>query len=185
MKKLIIMLCLIAGMAKAQTPDKYVCLGDSFTLIVADSLSHTWYKGGVIAGTAAAYTETTTTPGLYNYTVISSTNGGCTSAASDAYTVSVLPTLTASISSPLTTVCATPGNSVILTCSAPNGTALQWYRNGVIITGASSSTYPVTESIAGNVTYSCQVAYSVLPGCFIQPQKVITVINEPVTPVIQ
>lgn len=184
-KTLTILLCCLIGYAQAQTVNKYVCLGGSFTLSAPDGLSHTWYKGGTIASTDTVYTETSSAAGVFTYTVVSATNGGCTSSPSAPYIVSVLPPINATITSPITTVCSSLGNSLVLTCNAPTGTVLQWSRNGVGIVGATSSTYTVTESVAETVTYSCQVANAALPSCYAVVSKVITVVNAPVAGVIR
>ncbi len=182
--KLTIILILIFALnlkLKAQTPNKYVCLGSPFTLTSSDGLGHSWYKNGVFANADTVYTETPASGGVYTYTMISTASGGCTSPMSAPYVVSVLNTLSASISSPVTTVCSSLGNSVLLTCNPGySGVNFQWLRNGVIIVGATNGIYLVSESVAGSVTYSCQVAYTVLPGCFITVSKVITVVNAPV-----
>lgn len=186
MKKLLLILCCLTGLVKAQTPNQYICLGSPFTLTSADGLGHSWYKNGVFANADTVYNETPTTSGLYTYTLISTANGGCTSALSAPYVVSVLNTLSATISSPVTTVCSSLGNSVLLTCTPGySGVTFQWLRNGVVISGATNGTYLVSESAPGNVTYSCNVAYVVLPTCYAVVSKVITVVNAPVAGVIR
>ena len=62
---------------------------------------------------------------------------------------------TAPTLSPSGTVTISTGGSVLLTASGiPGGTTIRWYRDGVPITGATSSTYTATQEGDYNVSYS-------------------------------
>lgn len=95
---------------------------------------------------------TPTVSGTFTYTV--STVGGCTTATATG-TLTVTPTsvlITSSASG--SGVCA--GSLVTFTSSVCNGGAnptFQWFKNGVAITGANSSTYSTTSLADGDQVY--------------------------------
>jgi len=183
-----IALLLSAWAASAQTVvNRYACIGSPFTISVNDTVSHTWYKNNVMQLSSPKYTETPTATGTFSYQVISFSATGCTSPISDVFTVQVLPAIAATITSPLTTVCAAASNSVLLTATAAAGFTYnyQWFLNGTIIPGATNQTYNVSQATVGIDTFSCVVSYTLLPGCSASATKVITVINAPTKPAIQ
>lgn len=184
MKKIIIFLLSIAPVLAVAQIQKYTCTTISINGPDSASAYH-WYKDGVVqAQTGRTYTETAPV-GTYGYQLVIDV-GTCQSPMSDVYRVQVLPPLSVSISAPVTNVCATPGNSVVLTANVA-GTepySYQWLRNGIAISGATRPTYTVSESVVGNVSFSVNVGYSLAPGCVGSASKVIGVVGV-VKPVIQ
>ena len=121
------------------------CQGGSVTLTSSAASGNQWYVNGVAIAGANDQVYTATSSG--NYTVMSTVNG-CSSANSAAVAVTAnplpsTPTISAGGSA---TFCV--GGSIVLTSSANSGN--QWYKNGVVISGASSKTY--TAFTAGTYT---------------------------------
>ena len=135
-----------------QPAAKVVCAGTPASFSVAASgagISYQWRKGSVnITGaTSATYSIATPVAGdAGNYdVVISGTCGSVTSSAA-ILTVNAIPaTPTITAGGPIT-FCT--GGSVTLSSSAATGN--QWYKDGLVITSATSQTYSATQS--GNYT---------------------------------
>ena len=121
------------------------CAGGSVVLTSSSASGYQWYKDGTAISGATNQTYSVTTPGTYSVIV---TNSGCSSAMSAGITITVNPApATPTISAGgATTFCA--GGSVVLTSSSATGN--QWYRDGVVISGAINQTY--TSTTAGNYT---------------------------------
>lgn len=178
MKKLFTLLLLITSIGSFAQIQKYTCTTISINGPDSASAYH-WYKDGAVqAQTGKTYTETAPV-GTYGYQLVIENAQGCTSPISDIYRVQVLPSLSVSISAPVTNVCATPGNSVVLTANVAGGYAYTyaWLRNGVAISGATSATYTVSESVVGNVTFSVNVGYVLAAECVGSASKVISVVG--------
>ncbi|GAA4212602.1 hypothetical protein GCM10022289_43680 [Pedobacter jeongneungensis] len=147
--------------APTSVAGKTICSGNTATLNTTDilpvnaSLSYYVYDAatggnylGTVPYTTGALTVNTT------YYVQSVTSAGCVSSGRTAWTVTIggtkpaTRTITAGSS---TTFCS--GSSVILSSSTtgtPSPVSYQWYRNGVLISGATSSAY--TASTSGSYT---------------------------------
>lgn len=130
-----------AGIAPAGTNNKiYICQGSSQLLGASDAGpggSYLWSTG------ATTRTISVSTAGIYWVTV---TNGNGCSKTSAEKTVYVAP-YPASVSiaaNGSTAICA--GGSVVLSAGTAQG--YQWFRNNILISGATSSTY--TATAAGN-----------------------------------
>ena len=193
--KLILFLIILPLVACAQTDaTAVVCSGQTITLNSTETGStFHWYK--VINGnsqllpatTAKVYTEIPTTSGYYNYQVVAENSAGCISPVSDLVKVYVLPALTATITTPNSLICSKPASSFTLTATVPSGFTYnyQWTRNGTIITGATASTYTVTnETTPGTINYGVNVSFSLKPTCTISATKVITIEPELIKPLI-
>lgn len=186
MKKLLLFL-LIPFSVHAQ---RYVCAGQSFTLTDNDSTptSYNWYKNGAITNVHTnTYTETAGAKGSFYYQVVGVTNT-CTSPMSDSLSVRVLPSFLPIITSPITSLCNVPGNSLTLTANAPSGYtyAYQWTRNGVVISGANYASYSVNnETAIGNVTFGVNVSYALNTACSSSASFVVSVVGAPGKQVVQ
>lgn len=129
-----------AASVSASGPTAF-CSGGSVTLTASAGSSYLWSNG------ATTQAITVSTSGNYSVTVRNAS--GC-SATSAATAVSINPLVGTPSITPqgATTICS--GASVALvTSSVPNAT-LQWYRDGSLISGATSATY--TASAAGSYT---------------------------------
>jgi gliding motility-associated-like protein len=116
------------------------CAGGSVTLTSTAANGNQWYKDNILIIGQTGTTYVATTSGAY--TVIS-TQVGCPSPPSAGITVTVntVPTPTITATMP-TTFCT--GGSVILTSNALNGN--QWYKDNVLISGETGTTYSATAS---------------------------------------
>jgi len=117
------------------------CAGGSVTLSSSSASGNQWYKDAVLIAGETNNTYTANASG--DYTVIVSALG-CSSPASAATTVTVNPvpaTPTISASGP-TSFCA--GGTVTLTSSSASGN--QWYKDAVLIPGATNNTYIANAS---------------------------------------
>jgi hypothetical protein len=124
----------------APPPAQPVISSDGATLTSSSASGNQWYREG-IAITGAIY-QTYKPLDAANYSVTVTSNG-CTGPASVNYYYMPAPVIT---TDPGTVFCQ--GFTKTLTSSALTNN--QWYKNGVIITGATSRTYVASQS--GNYT---------------------------------
>ena len=125
--------------------------GNSFSFsntstISSGTMQHSWNFGdGVGVSTLANPVYSYTSPGTYTVTLTTTSQLNCIAI----YTVQVIvrPSPTGSITVPATTIIC-DGSFVTLT--ATGGNTYQWYLNGQIIVGATSSTHNATQ--AGSYT---------------------------------
>jgi hypothetical protein len=118
-------------------------------------LSYQWRRNGITIPGATTTSYSATQSG--DYTVVITDANSCT-AESNSITVTITPQPSGDISaSGSTTVCT--GGSVSLSTPVQTGITYQWYRNGIIINGATSATY----SAAQTGTYTVQ--FTAAPGC--------------------
>jgi hypothetical protein len=115
-----------------------ICAGDSILLTGSGSgVTRQWYRnGGVIPGATNA-TFQAQLAGRYNMLLTGS--NGCADSAALAYTLSINPKPVFSLTHSLPAQFCAGGTFPL---SGPvSGNAYQWYRNGVAIPGAVSTTY--------------------------------------------
>jgi hypothetical protein len=149
------------------------CTPNSVTLNASlTGVAFQWRNNGIAIPGASSATYVATTGGNYDCIITNS----CGSVTSNSITVTVfsaLPVAVLTASGPVTF--CTPGN---VTLSANSGTGLvyQWVRNGIVIPGATSTSYMV--STGGS--YACQVGNS----CGVTNSNIIivTVIAAPAAP---
>lgn len=92
-------------------------------------------------GNSVTVAAPTSIAGTYAYSLVNvqdASSNTCTNATTGTATVTVNPLPTASISAASTVICGA-GNTTNLV--ATGGTTYQWFRNGSLISGATSSTY--------------------------------------------
>jgi len=122
------------------------CQGGSVTLTSSSLSGNQWYKNSVAITGATGVTYSASATG--NYTVVSS-SGSCSSAVSNGITVTTNAYPTAVITpAGTTTFCS--GGSVTLNANTGTGLSYQWKKDGVDISGATSSSY--TASLTGSYT---------------------------------
>jgi hypothetical protein len=149
--------------AITSTNNTIFCQGNSVTLNAntGTGLSYQWKNNGInVFGTNPSYSALSSG----NYTVQVSNASGC-SAISNPITVIVNPLPVASLSnSGSLTFCQ--GGSVILNANIDSGLTYQWKKNGVIISGITTSSYLATTSGSYTVvitnSFGCSATSSAL-----------------------
>ncbi|SER02655.1 DUF7507 domain-containing protein [Pedobacter rhizosphaerae] len=152
-----------------------VCSGSTATLtsnlIQGYNANNTYHvysdpTNGNYLGTLPFTTPALTTTTSYYIQTVSA--GGCISAERRQWTVTVNGTAPAKRTiSPSTPSAVCAGSVVTLTSSSTGGvTVYQWYRNGVLISGATAETYSATSSgsysvVGGNSTCSSPMSDAV------------------------
>jgi large repetitive protein len=122
------------------------CNGNSVTLTSTPAL---WYDWSPNSETTQAISATTS--GTYYTTTSSSWSDWCSSSSNSiVVAVSAGPSAPTVSNSGGTTICQ--GNTVTLTSSQATGN--QWYKDGVLITGATNQTYVASTSGSYTVTYT-------------------------------
>jgi FG-GAP-like repeat/Secretion system C-terminal sorting domain len=136
------------------------CQGQSIKLGSSASVGNQWFLDNFALSGATGIEYIATSMGIYT---VKATQNGCTTVASNAIPVNVIPLVNPpilSIVSGTTPFCN--GDSLVLTSSVttiPN----KWFKNGVAITGASNSTYTVLEAgqFTATITFNgCESANS-------------------------
>jgi len=153
-----------------------ICVGGSVVLTASNAASYQWYQNGIpIVG---AQMQTYTVSGEGVFTVSRKSEGSCVYPQSMGVPVRIVqPPAAPVIASPKQLICA--GEIIVIQSS--QAFALQWFRNGQAIAGANN----VQLQVQTSGTYSAQASNSA--GCsstFSNP-VVITVIDLPVTPVLE
>jgi hypothetical protein len=145
-----------------QPANQTVCQGANITFNVTASsplaMSYQWrFNGANIAGaTTSSFTTNSVQSGSAgNYSVVVNNTCGSTTSANAALTVNTPPTITISPASQCVALNGTATFSVTATGSAP--LSYQWKKDGVDITGATTSSYSKS-----NVQLSDAGSYTVL-----------------------
>ena len=135
------------------------CNGKSDTLTASSkgASSFQWYKNGIVINGSTDSIYVATDSGYYKVIGVSSLS--CNSLVSDSVQINVNPTpIKPTITSKgSTTFCS--GKSDTLTASSKGASSFQWYKNGIVISGATDSIYVATDSgyykVIGISSLSC------------------------------
>jgi hypothetical protein len=127
-----------------------ICSGSTGSMSVYSTLgySYQWKLNGAAISGAISYLYTTTVAGSYTCTITNACGSYTTPAV--VLTTGTLTTATITAGGP---VSFCPGGSVVLSSNTGTGYTYQWYNNGALISGATSSSY--TATIGG--TYACKI----------------------------
>lgn len=152
-----------------------ICEGTSVTLTASEAPSYQWYKFGTPIAGANARTFVVSAEGVY--TVSRANRNACPDIHSTGVLVKVSPTpIAPTLSSAKSFFCV--GSSLVITSNAVK--QIRWYRDGVLISGANSTT--LTVNLGGSYT-----AVSVNESGCVSPFSnalSIAAIPLPVTPVL-
>lgn len=193
--------------ASTTPADGFVCLGGTIKLTGQGATGNVyrWYKKSpttgnpvLVAGPGAidanTYTEVSTASGYYTYYVDQINPNGCISPMSSAINIYVLPSITPVISGG-NNYCANllPTNLTLSISPALDinyNYTYQWTEDGQNISGATNSTYVVTNITPATHTYTVKVTYvlsaGLTPPCTYESGvKSITVYPVPTKPTIQ
>ena len=151
-----------------------VCDGGQVTLTVTNAIAnatYTWSKNNNVIGTGAVlYDSPVTVDGdeqSYVYTVIATLPmSGCTSEASANTVVTVIPTPVVELSVDGNTTLCAGGSTTIYANVTPanNNYTYQWYKDNVMIDGATGATYTAADA-ARETAYNYKVVVSANAGC--------------------
>jgi hypothetical protein len=156
----------------------------SVTATGTGTLSYQWYKNGsaISGATSSRYTLTNVqaaSAGTYTVTVSNGTLPNATSSGA-VLAVNVPPTITTQPKSD--TVTAGQNVTFSVTATGTGTLSYQWYKNGSAISGATSSSYTLTNvQTAGAGTYTVTVFNGTLPNAT-SSGAVLTVNPAPVAP---
>jgi len=132
----------------------------SVTASGTGTLTYQWYKNGTAIGgaTSTTYTTPATVSGDSgsHFTVTVTNAGGTVTSTPATLTVNTAPTITTQPASQTITVGQTATFNVVATGTAP--LSYQWYKGGVPIAGATSSTYTTpVAAVTGTSQYTVTV----------------------------
>ena len=125
-----------------------LCQGTPISVVLNSNsgtgLTFKWFKNGNLISNATSSSYTATSIGTYTVEVTDNSSG-CKDTSSSII-VSIVQPPSASISSSYTTTCQ--GSSITLQAFPNSNTnySYAWYNGGVLISGATSSTYSATQS---------------------------------------
>jgi hypothetical protein len=129
------------------------CGGGSVVLAATTGTgsTHAWFRNGTAISGATSSTYTATQAGSYT---VQRTVSGCSAVSSAvAVVVTSSPAVSITAAGP-TAFCS--GGSVVLNATTGTGSTYVWFRNGTVISGATSSGYTATE--AGSYTVQRSVS---------------------------
>jgi hypothetical protein len=135
----------------ASASSAMVCSGSSVVLTASGASTYVWGNGS----TSSSITVNPTVSS--NYTVTGTGASGCTGTATVSVGVFSAPVITA----PTTVICS--GAPVVLTSSLTS--AIQWYKNGFMISGATAATYSATS--AGTYTVKSTACSNLVSNGFV------------------
>jgi gliding motility-associated-like protein/uncharacterized repeat protein (TIGR01451 family) len=139
------------------------CVGSGVSLTSSASAGNQWYRDGVAIAGATGNTLSVTTSGTYTVQVTNSS--GCISAFGNAVTVSAVALPSAPVLKIDGTVRFCADDSRMLSVSIPQGSTIQWFRNGAALSaGAAQDTLRVKDGASYSVRIvnasGCQSALS-------------------------
>jgi Secretion system C-terminal sorting domain len=146
------------------------CNGGSASLHSSPAPAYQWYNNGVIIGGATGQNYKTGISGSYT---VHAMIGKCIF-GSQAVNITVINNQTPATITPAGPIGVCSGETVVLNSSSSSGN--QWYKDGVLISGATNQTY--SASIAGSYTVKLMEGTCSTP--FSSP--VIVTSNKPVVP---
>ncbi len=111
--------------------------------------TYQWYNGATLIGGATLPTYNVSTTGLYSVQVTSGSCTGKSSVLDLTYALPPSPVLGANKPSP---ICA--NDTVTLTVSPATGYKIEWYKNNILISGETNTTYKATTSGTYKATLS-------------------------------
>ena len=136
--------------------------------------TYQWTHNGAAAGSGAVLVLTGLSVGSHTYAVTVTDSNGCTASAMTTSSITAQPTV--SISDPAPICYGT--EAVTLTASVSGASvSYQWYVGGSAISGATNSSYTVSNPAVGTHTYSVQVMSSA--GCIASDATNLTVYPTP------
>jgi|GEM_PF-2862111 len=158
-----------------------VCANGSATFSVTanNAISYQWRRNGVniLGATTATYSVASATTALAgSIDVVITGNSPCASVTSSA--VAFVVNTTATISTHPATQSLCEGSSLSLSVVTSNATAYQWRKNGVNITGASSSSYVVASTASTHSGNYDVVVSSAAPCLALTSNVAVVTINK-------
>ncbi len=134
------------------------CQNQSVKLGSSASAGNQWFKDNVAITGATSFEYIATIAGVYT---VKTTQNGCTSLASNSITVTVTPLPNPPVINILSGVASfCVGDSVVLNSNA--AVANKWFKNGVVISGATNQKYTVLETGQFTVTTTVNGCESVV-----------------------
>jgi Immunoglobulin domain/Immunoglobulin I-set domain len=167
----------------SQPANQTVNVGQTATFSVTASgpgtLTYQWYKNGTLipGATSTSYTTPAAVSGDSgsHFTVIVTNSSGTATGGPATLTVNTPPTITTEPANQAVTVGQTATFSVVATGTAP--LTYQWYKGGVAIAGATSSTYTTPATVLANNNSSYTVIVSNVAGSATSTAAILTVTN--------
>ncbi|WP_157262465.1 Ig-like domain-containing protein [Pedobacter sp. PACM 27299] len=145
------------------------CEGGNVVLTSSENNGNQWYKNGILIPGATGKNYTATTPGDYSLNFTNS--NGCASPISLATPVTEVQYPEQPQISPSNETTFCEGRVVILSSSENIGN--QWYKNGILIPGATGKTYSVSEigiyTVTVTNTEGCTSAVSATTTVTVSP----------------
>jgi len=139
----------LAASGPATTPCPNIAF-DLTSAVTGTIASYAWTGPLGFASTAANPTVSAGLPSTGNYTLVVTDGTGCS--AQTTVNVPVFPAPSTTIS-PLTPTAFCSGGDCTLEATAVAGNTYQWYDNGIVIAGATNTSYTAT----GNGSYKVEV----------------------------
>lgn len=156
------------------------CAGGSIVMTSNTNANYQWYKDGVAINGATSVSYTASSTG--NYSVATTNIGGCSSLS--------LPVVVTSVPLPATPTIAAKNNitgiclngTATLTSSALTGN--QWYKDGIVISGATAASLSIIGSTINAGTYTVISTVNGCPSSISNNIPITVETTPPATPII-